>query len=62
MAEDQLRIGDHAQPNGEPAFLTDDSIDRRLSQVEAGLQHMEAILPAMRREVAFIRGHLRQAA
>lgn len=64
---EQLRIGQHPQPAGPDAkgFLTDTRIDdwlasadRRLSQLEQGLQHFEAITPAMSREAATLRSEL----
>ena len=36
-------------------FATDDELDRRLAQVENMLSHLEAGIPAMRREVAQVR-------
>lgn len=66
MADDQLHIGDHAQPedriDAPVAFYTDDDLDRRLSQIENGLQHFQALLPAMAREVAIVRAQLKRAA
>lgn len=59
----QLRVGDHTPADDQPlTYHTDDDLDRRLSQIEQGLQHFQAILPAMAREVAIVRGQLRRAA
>lgn len=57
-ATDQMHVGDHAHASRPPAFLTDDQLDRSLSQLYAGLEHVMAIVPAMMSEVARIRGQL----
>jgi len=54
---EQLRTGDHSLSTRPP-----EDIDLRLSQVENGLRHFEAILPAMIREVEGLRGRLGRAA
>lgn len=40
-------------------YETDEELDAHLSQIEFGLEHLEAIIPVMRREVATVRSHLR---
>lgn len=61
----QLRIGDHAQPTAPVSFLTDDRIvetlarvDVGLVQVQNGLEHLEALVPSMRRAVGTARALL----
>jgi hypothetical protein len=49
-------------PDGTPAPSAGADLDRRLAQVEHGLQHFDALLPAMAREVAAIRAALKRAA
>jgi hypothetical protein len=58
---DQLHIGDHAT-DSVSSYETDDMLERRLSQIENGIQHFQALLPAMAREVAIIRAQLMRAA
>jgi hypothetical protein len=49
-----------AQPE-QIAFITDDELAHRLEQVENGLRHVEAMIPALVREVAAIRQQLSPA-
>jgi len=47
---------------GAPVAESSFDLDQRLAQLENGLRHIEAILPAMVREVQSVRGGLKRAA
>lgn len=59
----QMHLGERPPAQGaRKPFLTDEGIARRLAQLKNGLAHLEAMIPAMQREVELLAAQFPKAA